>query len=287
AAGAAGVCVAAAVLLADDPGAAADALRRVVASYAVDGAETTPRPASDPSLSGAGAAIVPTARPHRRTPADPHTRPHLQVVADPRAVADWPAFAAAVAAGGADSLQIRAPGAGGGELLGWAEAALRAAPYLGVIVGERADVARMAGASGVQLPERGLPVGRARRAWAGLRWGRSVHDVEGAMRAGTEGADWLVFGHVFPTDSKPDQPARGVRMLAEVVASVSIPVLAIGGIRAGNAAAVIQAGAAGVAVMGAATRAQDPRGATAAIRAALDGAGPARPAEEGASCASI
>ena len=80
--------------------------------------------------------------------------------------------------------------------------------------------------------------------------GRSVHSVEAARRDAQEGADYLVFGPVFPTTSHPGRPALGLAALAEVAAAVPVPVLAIGGIDAETARACREAGAAGFAAIG-------------------------------------
>ena len=78
-----------------------------------------------------------------------------------------------------------------------------------LFVNDRVDVALAAGADGVQLGERSIPVEAARRACGdSLIVGRSVHSVEGAVEANRAGADLLVFGTVFATSSHP-----GVRPL--------------------------------------------------------------------------
>jgi thiamine monophosphate synthase len=84
---------------------------------------------------------------------------------------------------------------------------------------------------------------------AGWIVGRAVHSLEEARSE--PAADYLLFGTVFPSASKPDgTPAQGVARLAEVVAAASVPVLAIGGIDAERAARCRGAGAGGVAAIG-------------------------------------
>ena len=86
---------------------------------------------------------------------------------------------------------------------------------------------------------------------AGLLLGRSAVNFEQALEAD---ADYLGVGPVWDTPSKADaDPALGLGELARIAAAVSLPVIAIGGIDASNAAACIRAGAAGVAVIRAAT----------------------------------
>ena len=79
--------------------------------------------------------------------------------------------------------------------------------------------------------------------------GVSVHSVEQAREAEAAGADYLIAGHVFPTDCKKGLPARGLIFLKEVCDSVSIPVFAIGGISESNYKIALMAGAKGVCIM--------------------------------------
>ena len=76
--------------------------------------------------------------------------------------------------------------------------------------------------------------------------------METAQRAIDEGADYLIFGSVFPTRSHPDRAPQGWEALRAVCASSRVPVYAIGGVTAENAEMCLEAGACGVAVIGAA-----------------------------------
>ncbi len=99
------------------------------------------------------------------------------------------------------------------------------------------------------LPALGLPV-TARTAPQNFLLGVSCHSLEGAKAAARDGASYVFFGPIFATPSKAafGQP-QGAARLAEVCLSVSIPVLAIGGITLENAAVCIKAGAAGIAAI--------------------------------------
>jgi thiamine-phosphate pyrophosphorylase len=128
------------------------------------------------------------------------------------------------------------------------------------IVNDDVDAAIALGADGVHLGQNDAGADRARA--AELLLGRSVATVE---QARTVDADYLGAGPVWDTPSKDDaDPAIGLEGLRRICVGVDIPVVAIGGIDASNAAACIEAGAAGVAVIRAAT---DPR-----LREAVDAA---------------
>jgi thiamine-phosphate pyrophosphorylase len=159
---------------------------------------------------------------------------------------------AAIAAG-VTLVQIREPQLPDRVLFDLTRAAGCAAPPASarIVVNDRLDVALAAGAHGVHL--RGSSFDAARvRARGGSRWliGRSVHDADEARaveRGG--GCDYLVFGTVFASPSKPGAHTAGLEALREVCRCVNLPVVAIGGITCGNVAAVRAAGAAGMAAI--------------------------------------
>jgi thiamine-phosphate diphosphorylase len=120
-----------------------------------------------------------------------------------------------------------------------------------VIVNDRLDVALAARAHGVHLRETSIPPLDARAICpAGFLVGRSVHTKEDAARLGRDGnLDYLMFGTVFPSPSKPGAPAVGLDALRMAVEGTAVPVLAIGGVDASNAAEVGATGAAGLAAI--------------------------------------
>ncbi|MEX2158752.1 MAG: thiamine phosphate synthase [Dehalococcoidia bacterium] len=142
-----------------------------------------------------------------------------------------------------------------------------------LLVNDRLDVALACGADGVHLPEDGLP-GKPARALAGENClvGRSVHSVDAARRAEEDGLDYVILGTVFETVSKLGQLPAGVSLVRGVADAIRLPVIAIGGIRPGNVREVIEAGADGVAVIGAILDADDPQRAAEDLRRALDDA---------------
>ena len=140
-----------------------------------------------------------------------------------------------------------------------------------LFVNDRVDVALACAADGVQLGEQGMPVDAARDV-AGRRLliGRSVHSVEGAVAAQREGADLLVVGTIFPSESHPGAPAAGLALLRGVGNATRIPFLAIGGLNAGNVASAAAAGAHGAAVITAITRSPNPRRAASRLLAQMN-----------------
>jgi len=145
----------------------------------------------------------------------------------------------------------------------------------GTIVVVNADWQRAVGfgARHIHLPEQSAPVGVIRHhLGAGALVGKSAHSVEAALKAASQGADYIIAGTIFASQSHPDVEPAGPDFLREVCAAVSIPVLAIGGVTPENLGACLEAGAAGVAVLSPIMRAADPKAAAQRYRAALDAA---------------
>ena len=174
------------------------------------------------------------------------------------------------ALGGADVLQIRqkrSPASETYALLNRLSSQCRAAHVdTELFINDRVDVAIAAGVAGVHLATKSLPleaVQSLRRAtgWRGLI-GCSVHSLAEAVAAEARGADYVTFGHVFSTKTHEAVPPRGTPTLAETVERLSIPVLAIGGIREENVEQVLETGCSGVAVIGAIMESENPRRAT-------------------------
>ena len=121
-----------------------------------------------------------------------------------------------------------------------------------ILVNDRLDVAVTARAHGVHLPADAMPAPRARAiAPSPFVIGRSVHAIEEAGDE-TEAAclDYLVFGTVFESASKPGAAAAGAATLARVVMATTRPVLAVGGVTVDRMAEIGRAGAAGFAAIG-------------------------------------
>ena len=178
----------------------------------------------------------------------------------------------AAVAGGVQLVQLREKDLPGGPLLAMAERLRRCTQGKALLfINERVDVALACDADGVHLGEEGLGVAQARRAAQGreLLIGRSVHHVAGALEAAEAGADLLQVGPVYATASHPGATPRGVEFVSEVTASVGVPTLGVGGITPENAAEVVAAGAAGVAVVRGVLAAPSPYRAAQQLREAM------------------
>ena len=123
------------------------------------------------------------------------------------------------------------------------------------IVNDYADIALSVDADGVHLGQEDLPLKEARSIMGRKKIiGISTHNVEQAIAAETEGADYIGLGPVFHTTTKDAGRPKGTDMLIEVKKQLHIPVVAIGGIDFGNIASVLDTGVDAVAVSSAILR---------------------------------
>lgn len=179
----------------------------------------------------------------------------------------------AAEAGGVTAVQLRVKHAAAGELLRLTEA-LVAGLAVPVYVNDRADVAWLARAHGVHLGADDVPAAAVRRvAPRPFRIGVSVGDAREAALARGADVDYWSVGSIYATATKSDAgrpigPA-GFRNLARL-APAAMPVIAIGGIDSGNAAAILEVGAAGVAVSRALFGTSDITKAAVALRAIVE-----------------
>jgi thiamine-phosphate diphosphorylase len=180
----------------------------------------------------------------------------------------------AAAAGGLTMVQLREMDATSREFYGIALELRALTRRLGIplVINDRADIALAVGADGLHIGQSDLPLKKARQlAGRGMFIGISVGTVAEALAAERDGADYLGAGPVYPTGSKADaREAIGVRGLADICAAVRIPVVGIGGLKAGNAGEALCAGAAGVAVISAILSQPDIEAAARQLREALD-----------------
>ena len=128
-----------------------------------------------------------------------------------------------------------------------------------LFVNDRLDIALALNAVGVQLGTGSLPVSAARRLDTAWWIGKSVHDLAEAVAAQAEGADYLLAGPVYATETHPGRAPIGLDTLGRI-ARLDLPVIAIGGIDTERTRDVKAAGAYGVAAIRALWESADPEG---------------------------
>jgi thiamine-phosphate pyrophosphorylase len=165
--------------------------------------------------------------------------------------------------GGATVVQLRAPELPDDQLVALASDLARRCAERGVlfVVNDRPDVAVASGAAGAHVGQHDGPHGARTTLGPDRVLGVSVASVEDARTALEHGADYVGVT-VWETATKPGAVPGGLQLVSDVVRAIPLPVVGIGGIDAGNAARVIEAGAAGVAVISAFAAAPDPVAAT-------------------------
>jgi thiamine-phosphate pyrophosphorylase len=192
----------------------------------------------------------------------------------PRLGRDHFAMADAAVRGGATVLQFRDKAMPDAEFAATASRLLSIARKSGVplIVNDRVEIAAAIGADGVHVG-RGDAAVRDIRRWLprGMIVGASATCYDEALAACEAGADYLGVGPIFSTASKADAaPPLGLSELARICGEAKLPVVAIGGIHVGNLKSIMEAGAAGAAVIAAVAEAADVAAATTELRIAWD-----------------
>ncbi|HET9672350.1 MAG TPA: thiamine phosphate synthase [Actinomycetota bacterium] len=182
-------------------------------------------------------------------------------------------IATAAVEGGATAVQLRAPELDDDRLLPLARAIAGICDGGGVLflVNDRVDLAVRSGAAGAHVGQADEPALARARLGPERILGVSVASAEEARRAELAGADYLGVT-VWATRTKEDAVPIGLDGLRAVVGATSLPVVGVGGIDAGNAPAVLEAGAAGVAVISAVAAADDPVEAVRELRSVVDDA---------------
>jgi thiamine-phosphate pyrophosphorylase len=155
--------------------------------------------------------------------------------------------------------------------LGLRAADLLARAGVPLLINDRLDIALACGAAGVHLGQEDMPVPQARKLIGRDRVvGVSVNTPEEAVRAEREGADYVGAGPAYATSTKEtDLAVLGPEGIGRIKRAVRIPVVAIGGIDAKNAAALAAAGADGIAVVSAVLGAPDARRAAEELKKAF------------------
>ena len=177
------------------------------------------------------------------------------------AAKDAPDMARRMVEGGVDVLQIRAKGFLAPDVLALAAVVRPATADAGVplILNDHPFLVPRAGAEGAHIGQDDGPLAAARvKAGPGKIVGRSTHNVAQALAARDEGADYLGFGPLFATPTKPDYRPIGLEDIARVHAEVTDrPVFCIGGIKRENLAEVMAAGARQVVIVSGILQAAD------------------------------
>jgi len=176
--------------------------------------------------------------------------------------------------GGVSCVQLREKQLGTREFLAQALIlkALLAPQGIPLVINDRIDIALACGADGVHLGQNDLPADEARKLLPpGVFIGWSVESMDDVQQSAALPVDYLGVSPVFSTPTKTDtKDPWGLEGLAVVRAATRLPLVAIGGIHAGNAREVLRAGADGLAVVSALCAADDPRAAAATLRSLCD-----------------
>lgn len=170
-----------------------------------------------------------------------------------------------------DVLHIREKHRGAKEIAVWHRKLTKSNTLSQIYINDRLDSAIACDAPGLQLGYTSLDLVDARRiAGTMMKLGCSVHSIEEAKQCAVQGANYLVFGHIYPTDSKPGLDARGTKTLQQIVDAVEIPVIAIGGITPERTEEVLATGCAGIAILSSVFLHSDSAGQALRFREALD-----------------
>lgn len=175
--------------------------------------------------------------------------------------------------GGVTIVQLREKKASGKSFFEKAKRvkALLSSYNVPLIINDRVDVAIAVGADGVHVGQSDLPLAAVRNMIpSSMIVGISVSTIEEAKEAEENGADYIGVGAVFPTDSKNDAEVLPEGMLAAITNAVSIPAIAIGGIKHVHLPAIREMNIAGVAIVSGIMMASDPYNAASSYRKKWD-----------------
>ena len=174
--------------------------------------------------------------------------------------------------GGADLIQLRGKKKSIAELTRVAEKLHRLTSSAGVplIINDHPEIARDIALEGLHLGQDDLAIATAREVVRRNCWiGKSTHCLDQAIAAAAEGADYIGFGPLFATPTKPDYPPIGTGDIRRVHELVQLPIFCIGGIKLDNLSAVIAAGAKRVVIVSGLLQREDIAAATRAAKKLL------------------
>jgi thiamine-phosphate pyrophosphorylase len=193
----------------------------------------------------------------------------------------WPDLARQLAAGGAGIFQIRAKNISKEEILTHARILTPILAQLGLplILNDYPDLVAPSGAAGCHLGQDDLGIPEARRMLgSSVLLGLSTHSPCQALAGQAVGADYLGFGPLYATGTKPDYRPIGPEKIREIAGKVSLPVFCIGGLNPDRVAEAVRHGAQRVCVVSHLLLAQDPKAAAQEILSRLGSKAPVKEA---------
>lgn len=162
--------------------------------------------------------------------------------------------------GGVDLIQLRAKDRPSAEIAKIAAElhGLTANRDVPLIINDHPEIARIASAEGVHVGQDDRAISEVREiAGPNCMVGKSTHSFDQAIRAFYEGADYIGFGPIFATPTKPNYPPIGLDEIQRVHEAVRIPIFCIGGIKLDNLPEVMEAGARRVVIVSGLLQAKD------------------------------
>jgi thiamine-phosphate pyrophosphorylase len=169
-----------------------------------------------------------------------------------------PAILEKLIAGGIDMVQLRGKNRSLDELSALAERLLTMSAKIPLIANDHAEIAQRVQVQGVHVGQDDDSIEKVRvQIKRPIVVGKSTHSIEQAVAAERDGADYIGFGPIFSTPTKPDYSPIGLEQIHEVHKRVSIPIFCIGGIKSENLVQVIAAGAKRVVIVSALLQATD------------------------------
>jgi thiamine-phosphate pyrophosphorylase len=174
---------------------------------------------------------------------------------------DWPRLARQLIHGGVGALQIRAKQAANTEIETWASQILAISAPAGIplIINDHPEIAANLGANGCHIGQDDASISQARKiAGDAIFIGKSTHSLAQALAAQEEGADYIGFGPVFATPTKPDYQPIGPQDIRQMSKQTRIPHFCIGGIKKENIDLLKAQGASRVAIVSGLLQSQDP-----------------------------
>lgn len=187
---------------------------------------------------------------------------------------DFPQMAQRLIQGGVGILQVRAKGAHPDEIIRWSQpvSKITRAREIPLIINDHPECVEPAGASGCHIGQEDMDVASARRLMPeGSLCGKSTHSLAQVKETIQERPDYIGFGPIFSTPTKPDYGEIGYRDIASMENITTVPAFCIGGIKLENVERLVKAGARRVVIVSGLLLSKDPENYAQKVRKALDG----------------